>query len=359
MEAHLRYIAHRPDHDKTVTRSFFSSAEDALPRRYVMEEIKKEVGQQPVVAHKLIISPSISAIHMKSYVREVMNELGTSAGLDLKWYAVIHTNTEHVHAHVVVLPVDKFGRRVRIYKEDYARMREVGDRYLQRNRYLDRDHVKVREEERPNSFVERLKSAAKMIYKTIQSFVQQELDDLPPVSNKTREANAFGHTPTWAEIEARRRLREERQPMKLWRAYIKPIEIRSASGEVLKYHRRKELPKLRELERDFKYGVPLVKSQMTDEDNSRLQSWIKELYKEEKMLEREASKIQEIKVRLSAEKEVSVGPNSELKELKQLKHLHDTAGVNLTEREHKALTDWITKSSSKPKPKEQDRDIGF
>ena len=66
-----------------------------------------------------------------------MKELGSEKGLDLQWWAVTHDNTDNRHVHVVVLPKDKEGRLVRFDKNDYNKLKEFGDRYLERTQYSD------------------------------------------------------------------------------------------------------------------------------------------------------------------------------------------------------------------------------
>ena len=97
----------------------------------------------PVLAHLLVLSPGVDGADVRDYARTIMKELGSRRGLDLDWYAVKHANTANSHAHVVVLRKDKSGHhRVSLSLVDYDLMREVGDRYLWRQRLLTREPLR-------------------------------------------------------------------------------------------------------------------------------------------------------------------------------------------------------------------------
>ena len=84
------------------------------------------------MVHKLTLAPEIDPQDKRQYTREVMQQLAAEKGQDLKWMAVEHNNTAHHHIHVVILGKDKNGKNVRIDKDDYSKLREWGDRYLER-----------------------------------------------------------------------------------------------------------------------------------------------------------------------------------------------------------------------------------
>jgi hypothetical protein len=86
----------------------------------------------------LILSPGLNAVDLQDYTREIMDKLGSEKGLDLTWYAVKHENTENNHAHVVVLGLDKNGVEVSFGRRDLDRIRDLGDRYIEREHQLER-----------------------------------------------------------------------------------------------------------------------------------------------------------------------------------------------------------------------------
>lgn len=148
--AHVNYIQYRrgEDRENGKPREFFSQEREHIQGREVKRDIDR--GERAmVVAHKLILSPGLQNVDMQKYTRDVLKETGREKGLDLDWRAVIHKNTDHDHAHVVVFGKDKNGRQVTFNREDYKTMREAGDRYLERNhfyeRFLHRDSDRVME----------------------------------------------------------------------------------------------------------------------------------------------------------------------------------------------------------------------
>lgn len=134
---HVKYIQHRPGKDlEEGGRDVFTDFEDSADAKELREIIREYEGRD-VVIHKLTLSPEVSPNDPKEFTREVMQQLGSDKGLDLEWWAVTHDNTDNRHVHVVVLPKDKEGRFVRFDKRDYDRLKEYGDRYLERTQYSD------------------------------------------------------------------------------------------------------------------------------------------------------------------------------------------------------------------------------
>ncbi|HIA53758.1 MAG TPA: hypothetical protein EYN91_16980 [Candidatus Melainabacteria bacterium] len=134
---HVKYIQHRPGKDlEQGGREVFTDVEDSVDAKELRSIIREYEGRG-VVIHKLTLSPEVSPNDPKEFTREVMHQLGSEKGLDLEWWAVTHNNTDHRHVHVVVLSKDKEGRFVRFDKSDYDRLKEFGDRYLERTQYSD------------------------------------------------------------------------------------------------------------------------------------------------------------------------------------------------------------------------------
>lgn len=134
---HVKYIQHRPGKDlEQDGRDVFTDTEDSVEAKELRDIIRDYDGKG-VVIHKLTLSPEVNPNDPKEFTREVMKELGSEKGLDLQWWAVTHDNTDHRHVHVVVLPKDKEGRLVRFDKTDYNRLKDSGDRYLERTQYSD------------------------------------------------------------------------------------------------------------------------------------------------------------------------------------------------------------------------------
>lgn len=156
--AHVKYIQHRPGDDKPPDgRTFFDETEENLDGRSLRKAIK-ELEDSKVVAHKLTLSPEVEPLDKKEYTREIMQQLAAEKGQELKWMAVEHNNTAHHHIHVVILGKDKNGKGVRIDKEDYPKLREWGDRHLERTRPIEFAYAR---EERERKDRERIESRKK------------------------------------------------------------------------------------------------------------------------------------------------------------------------------------------------------
>ncbi|HEY9788208.1 MAG TPA: hypothetical protein V6D17_22660 [Candidatus Obscuribacterales bacterium] len=153
--AHVKYIQHRPGDDREPGgRKFFDELNENLDG-YELRRAIKELEDSKVVIHKLTLSPEIDPLDKRQFTREVMHQLAAEKNLQLRWMAVEHNNTAHHHIHVVVLGKDENGRSVRIDRDDYTKLREWGDRYLERWQPEElqraRDERKRKERERVES----------------------------------------------------------------------------------------------------------------------------------------------------------------------------------------------------------------
>jgi hypothetical protein len=138
---------------------------------YSGAQLKKDIdglGRNDVT-HKFMISAGHNDVDTKVYVREILTELGRAKGQELRYGFVVHENTDHKHAHVVLLGRDKENGQVWMDKNDHMKIRAFGDRFLEREhnieRVLDRDmedFCRTRnlnpmfEKERGEEFYERL-----------------------------------------------------------------------------------------------------------------------------------------------------------------------------------------------------------
>lgn len=191
--AHVKYIQHRPGEDRADGgRELFDELEDRLDDKAVRKAIRAQEDNK-VVAHKLTLAPEINPEDKRAFTREVMHQLGGDKGLDLVWFATEHNNTSHHHIHVVVLGKDRNGKDVRFTKEDYNRIKEYGDRHLERlhpyelekSRQLrerkDRERAELREKEREAARQERIKEGLelpwmhrKIIREQLQPYIEWE-----------------------------------------------------------------------------------------------------------------------------------------------------------------------------------------
>lgn len=145
---HLKYIQHRPGEDKEREgRGTFDQENDHADTKAFKKEIRG-LKTRGALVHKLIFSPDVTPADPKAFTREIMSELGEEKALDYNWQAVVHSNTRHPHVHVMVLARDKNGREVRFDKRDHKRMKELGDRFLDREHPLEREQARLEREQK-------------------------------------------------------------------------------------------------------------------------------------------------------------------------------------------------------------------
>ena len=155
--AHLKYIQHRPGEDRGEGgREMFTEEGEKIDPKALRKAIR-ELGASKVVVHKLTLSPEVDPTDKKAFTREVMDQLAREKGLDLKWVAVEHNNTDHGHIHVVLLGKDKQGKEVRIDKKDYPKMKEYADRYLERCHPLEMERARQERERKEKERLEAYK----------------------------------------------------------------------------------------------------------------------------------------------------------------------------------------------------------
>ncbi len=290
-QAHIRYIQFRGGKDKEEKepRSFFDADRTGISGKEVAAAVKEQEPRGTII-HKLILSPGVKGADVKEYCREVMADLSSQKGLDLEWYGVQHDNTDNPHVHIVVLGNDANDRRVRFSKDDYTRIKVVGDRYLERNRLLDRDDKERDEDkERKSGNVTRFIDALKAAAKEFSRVITRDDSERKPESKydqrkrekeeeRNREVAALGETVNLDDYLAKQADKEERDEQrrqKAWGAYCKPIEIERGAPEPITYNRASSIESLRQLERDYRNNDERVRSTMTEADSKRLGDWIK------------------------------------------------------------------------------------
>ena len=143
----LHYMQTRPlDHDeRPEDRHFFGPERDGGSWREARTEIMDHATEQ-VAFHRLILSPGPDqpVADMREWTRMVLDDLADTLGQQLHWVAVIHRNTDHPHAHVLLAGGgERAGelRPVLLYKAQYAVVRASGDRSADHLRGLERDQA--------------------------------------------------------------------------------------------------------------------------------------------------------------------------------------------------------------------------
>lgn len=348
--AHVNYIKFRPgkDKDEAGPRAFFNDKEDDLTSRHVNYALDRQ-KDRGVLVHKLIVSPGVQDANTQEYVREVMHDLGRQKGLELEWYAVEHRNTANPHAHVVIMGTDKNGRQVSLSKGDYTKLKECGDRYLERNKLLEKEKAKKEEKKRSpgRKLKEALKAAKKEFDRVMRSDDEErKLTRLEAL--KAQEAESLGDAPDYDQLAAKRLAKEERKQQaqeEAWKYYSKPVEVKLAA-ETVKYTWVMPIGELRALEKQHQKELELGRTLLPAEDLERLQTWIRDAYVEEKMLSRRAAEVEKIELTPTDRADIKVSKASGIPELKEVHQLHASGKVALTAVEEKALAGWIAEKEA-------------
>ncbi len=343
-KAHVDYIKFRPgkDKDEKGSRAFFTDKEDGLTTHRVHDAIERQTGRG-VLVHKLIISPGVQDANTQEYVREVMHELGRQKGLELEWYAVEHRNTSNPHSHVVVMGTDRNGRQVKLSKDDYTKLKEKGDQYLERNKLLGKEKLK---ETKSKLFGKKLKEALKAAKSEFDRVMKSD-DETKKLTRletiKSQELDSLGDAPNYDQLAAKKLAKEELQKaakVESWKYYSKAIEANLA-GEAVQYSWTMPLSELRDLEKRSK-GTGLI----SESDLEKLQVWIKDSYFEEKALERHVAALEKIEIGSaqlsnSSNSGKSVTKESSLAELKDAQELTKSGAFVLSPVEERALSLWV------------------
>jgi type IV secretory pathway VirD2 relaxase len=344
-KAHVNYIKFRPgkDKDEEKSRSFFSDKEDGLTSHPVHEAIQRQTGRG-VLVHKLIISPGVQDANAQEYVREVMHDLGQQKGLELEWYAVEHRNTANPHCHVVVMGKDKNGRLVKLSRDDYTKLKEAGDKYLERNKLLDKEKLREKGKElksKPfgNKLKEALKAAKSEFDRVMKSDAENEKERKLTRFEvlRAQEAESLGDAPNYDQLAAKKLAKEEKAQaakQEAWKHYSKSIEVEIA-GESVKYSWNMPISQLRELERRHQ-AAPVL----SERDQEKLQTWIKDAYFEEQYLARQVQELEQIAVN-RGESVDKLTKDSTLDKLQEAEKLHKSGAVILSAAEEKALSNWL------------------
>jgi len=132
-----KYLKYREGDDKEKGGRTFFDAEKDQTDKDLREEVKG-LKSRGAAAHELILSPGINEVDPMAYTRELMEKLERSKGQELNWVAVAHSNTDHNHIHVLISGETKDRKPVLLRKDDHANLREWGDKYIEREHYLER-----------------------------------------------------------------------------------------------------------------------------------------------------------------------------------------------------------------------------
>jgi hypothetical protein len=101
LQAHLRYVERA---SATAGAQPFASTGTSISRTDAVNLIMTNARSARVRYHKIVLSPGGSerVTDWQAWTRSVMQDLGDYLKMNLYWYAVLHTNTDHHHIHLVL-----------------------------------------------------------------------------------------------------------------------------------------------------------------------------------------------------------------------------------------------------------------
>ncbi len=246
---HIKYIQFRAGKDKEEKRrEVFTDREDSADAKALRDIVSLYKGRG-VVIHKLTLAPEVSPNNPEEFTREVMSQLGAEKGLNLQWWAVVHSNTDHRHIHVVVLPKDTDGRQVLIGKSDYRLMKEYGDKYLERTQYADCRSAELQRE-----------------YKQKEKQKQRQSD----FERQRQERIMNGEELPWLHKKI---VREQLKPYSEWSKEQRKDDKNSFEHEGERYSKDDKLERLYGLKRSL-HDKTKKGERLSKEDYKLLDKWI-------------------------------------------------------------------------------------
>jgi len=352
--AHINYLQFRSVSDRGPGKSgFFTADQQNVSGRTVARAINA-APDRGVLVHKLILSPGSNEIDMEAYTRHVMARLGQAKGLQLQWWAREHTNTDHGHAHVIVMGRDENGARVRFHRSDYTFLREVGDKYIEEHeRYykdLEKDLERLVAEARRRQPTNRelAEQIGSGISKTVRRFFSSGARQDPAWLKRRRESS-FQRQRRWLGI---RRQQEQHERTTMGQLPVKSKQREPKPSTLVWYRSSTHNPwsrvelsansplyALNELKQACEKGV----HSLTRKDRLLLDSWIEKKRQQILELNRKARSVGFIDLRVDGEDVRTYGPDNSFEELKALWNAHRRGTVVLRDEEARALAWWLSK----------------
>lgn len=106
-EQHVKFLRnYMPQKNKKSVEEkpeLFNEKYDVVPE----SEILKYESEADDLGFKFIISPESQSVEMKLMVRQFVKNLETVTGHKFSWMAVTHTDTGHIHSHLLINGIDK------------------------------------------------------------------------------------------------------------------------------------------------------------------------------------------------------------------------------------------------------------
>lgn len=336
-KAHANYVAYRPGKDKEQEkRSFFDAKRQNIKPDEVKEKIEK-LNHKGVLIHKLILSPGEQSVDMHEFTRSVMKRIGQKKGSQLEFWAVIHDNTDHQHAHIIISGKDQDGHRLRLKKGDYDFIRETGDEIV--DRLKDVEVAPEKQPAQPSKLMQFFTKLGLPVKK-----IDQPDKGKSDAEKKDYELNLIGE-PVSSEQKLKQLRKEHSRKKQI-------EEKRNATITVYhtfvpeEYSSRSSKEELLELCQEYDAGF--LQDQISKRQRKMLGEWIdnwekwqKESEKIDRISAAKSHKITRLEVEFDADNNKTFSKESKLSELERLVKQNDAGDVYLNAVEEKTLNRWI------------------
>lgn len=341
-QAHVRYLAFRPGKDKC-NRTFFSADEENISPSNVVDQIKS-VHYRGVLIHKLILSPGNDEVDTKEYTKHLMEAISKRKGLKLDYKAVVHDNTNHKHAHVIIFGRDLNGQRVRLTKEDHDYLRQEGDSFLDKNIVAPEPWLEPHDK-RNHAISKLAKFFGERVAGSLLRIFRNKDATLLTKSQFIADETSLGDLPTSHDrLKAWVKQKAKRIRSKNW--HNRPIVINQSSAVIHEYGPNTSLELLVELKDQCRDGF--YRDQVSRLEVRKLDTWIdnwKQWEARTKVIENmhyaKALRITSIAVAIDADTTNHYTKESSLQDLQSLKEQTDTGVLALKPQEQKALEIWV------------------
>jgi hypothetical protein len=175
MRASAQYYGHRPDAEGARRyRTGFDGERDEIGKDEAYRHAERDEGDY---AYRIVLSPGedLSGEELKDWTRDVMQGVEEAGG---SWIGFVHDDhTDNAHAHVIAFT------RERLERDDFAEMREEGDRSASLR-------LEMREEMQQDPMQEELSARAEQ---RREGVVWQERDHREPESpSRVRQGSEMG-----------------------------------------------------------------------------------------------------------------------------------------------------------------------
>jgi hypothetical protein len=126
----LRYIKSREGSDLQLEqpRPVFNAKKDDVATEFVLSAVEKQPTK--ICAYALMLNPNYHRLDCQSLVRGIFRLYRNATGIELEWFAAVHNNTEHSHAHILVMPTDARDRSIAIKGLDKKLLQALTNQWL-------------------------------------------------------------------------------------------------------------------------------------------------------------------------------------------------------------------------------------